>query len=592
MQEKKPSHFIAAIKLIYATAKLLLLGLFSGKALHYLKYLFMCLSEAARTTYHRINRALQELEGRRTQNLGMFSEALLSKIQKHATGLHSLLPYDERFTYSILILGEPNDLELTLRTIESAERQSPPQKEILVGFVSPPIQPIQDLLKERNLVWIENSSATSSALLNQMAEKAQGNMLILLEKNGWMRPDCLYRLEQYSRLLPPHENAVLYPDEYRIDSLGDLIQDDSRISTGDIHFPYHFSALSPACIMIPKKVWNQMGGLRTTLEGAHLYDLFLRLDLAGITLKRMPFSLVASHSKSTHPSHAKQALEEYAEKKNLHWQIEAGTLEGTLRAIPQKPPERLIHIIIPYKDHKAITIKGCKSALAQKGVEVIVTAVDNRSSDRSIAEELTKMGVEVLHIDEPFNFSRLNNLGVQRSIEGKKAPLLFFMNNDVELDAHALEEMTRWINQPHIGMVGCRYHYPNGLLQCGGIEYNNTRTPGYIYGCDQSEQFLPYEQLRLQRLLRVTDYIHGAGTLVQRSLFEAVGGFDEIGYPISYSDINLSMKIKARGCLCFYTPFATGVHHESLSRIVDSLEDVDHSTWFFEENRKFVYESM
>jgi GT2 family glycosyltransferase len=592
MQRKKKSNFQSALKLIFATWKLLLLGLLSGKGLHYLKYLFKCLADAAKTTYHRINRALQELEGKRTQNLGMFSDSLLTKVQKTATDLHSLLPKDDRYVYSILILADPNDLELTRRSIESAERQSPPRKEIIVGFLTTPTRQIQAFLAEHKIEWMDSPLNQSAVLLNQMAEKAQGSMLILLEKDAWMRPDCLYRLEQYSRILPCHENYVIYPDEYRIDPLGDLIKDDSRLSTGDIHFPYYFSALSPACIMIPKKAWDKLGGLRTSLEGAHLYDLFLRLNLEGVPLKRMPFPLVASRDKLTNPSRAIDALQQYAEKKNLDWHIEEGSLNGTLRAIPQQNKHSLIHIIIPYKDHKAITLQGCKSALAQKGVDVVVTAVDNRSTDHSIANELENMGVEVLHIDEPFNFSRLNNLAVQRTIKGKHASLLFFMNNDVELDEHALVEMCRWIDQPHIGMVGCRYHYPNGLLQCGGIDYNNTRTPGNIYDCDQSEQFLPYEQLRLQRLLRVTDYIHGAGALIRRSDFETVGGFDEISYPNSFSDINLSMKIKARGLLSFYTPFANGVHHESLSRITDSLEDVDHSTWFFEENRKFVYESI
>jgi len=43
------------------------------------------------------------------------------------------------------------------------------------------------------------------------------------------------------------------------------------------------------------------------------------------------------------------------------------------------------------------------------------------------------------------------------------------LNNDVELEKNAILEMSRWIEQPNIGIVGCRLHYPNGLLQHGGV---------------------------------------------------------------------------------------------------------------------------
>ena len=73
------------------------------------------------------------------------------------------------------------------------------------------------------------------------------------------------------------------------------------------------------------------------------------------------------------------------------------------------------------------------------------------------------MGVEVIHVDEPFNYSRLNNIAVIK-LNGAMHAITFYLNNDVDLDRNALLEMCRWIEQPGIGMVGCRLNYPNGLL--------------------------------------------------------------------------------------------------------------------------------
>lgn len=226
-------------------------------------------------------------------------------------------------------------------------------------------------------------------------------------------------------------------------------------------------------------------------------------------------------------------------------------------------------------------MKAVASILRQKGVITKITAVDNQSSDLSIGDELKKLGVEVLSISEPFNYSRLNNLGVRESQIGKDCELLLLVNNDVELEEGALEEMCRWIKQPHIGMVGCRLHYPNGLLQHGGIELN-PKGPTFQMSWLHVEKNLPFEFLGMTRIIRLVDAVTAACVVINRKIYLEVGGLDEVWHPVAYSDTDLAEKLRSKGLYCIYTPYATGVHYESITRTFDNIEDYEASRWLHE----------
>lgn len=205
-----------------------------------------------------------------------------------------------------------------------------------------------------------------------------------------------------------------------------------------------------------------------------------------------------------------------------------------------------------------------------------ITAVDNRSSDPSIAEAIKKLGGEVIHIDEPFNYSRLNNLAVNRTQTANDCDMLLFLNNDVELEPDALSEMVRWCAQPGIGMVGCRLNYPDGRLQHGGVRLYTGMKKAMRW--DHIEKFRSFDEMDESKTLGLFDAVTAACAMMKRKTFLEVGGFDEVWYPIGYSDTNLAIKLAARGLKCFYTPYGVGIHHESISRKT-SIEDFENSWW-------------
>jgi O-antigen biosynthesis protein len=74
------------------------------------------------------------------------------------------------------------------------------------------------------------------------------------------------------------------------------------------------------------------------------------------------------------------------------------------------------------------------------------------------------------------------------------------------------------------------------------------------------------------RRLQTQQYLSAvtaACLIVDRAKFEAVGGFDEQGFPIALNDVDLCLKLRARGWENFWTPYATLYHKESASRASD-----------------------
>ena len=105
-------------------------------------------------------------------------------------------------------------------------------------------------------------------------------------------------------------------------------------------------------------------------------------------------------------------------------------------------------------------------------VEVTFIIVDNGSEEKSTQvlfdqwKKRLNNQFRILHCDEPFNWSKLNNLAASVS----NSEILLFLNNDIE--AHNedwLEAMLQQVYRPNIGCVGANLVYSNGLIQHSGV---------------------------------------------------------------------------------------------------------------------------
>ncbi len=544
--------------------------------------------------YYRLCHSAEKLLYRHQTPIFRQNSDKLGRLAKSVKGLHSLLPRNPLYTYSLLIpVLKGCTPDYLKNCLEACLLQSASEFEVLVGVAHNAGTKFQTVIEEQKALshrikTIEISSPThdcnaTSWIYNCLAKEASGNFLILVAGEDWIRPDFTFRFEQVARLLKDPENHLFYCDEYTMDKEGKTVYFKEIRKDGVLHFPYYFYDKIRKGVMCSRVLWEKARGFRESApNGWEIYDFTLQLQQLKAKFQHLPFFLYARRDKQEENGTLPVIeLREYVRSLGLDWEIKGGFNQTTLRGIPKLSHVPQIHVIIPFKDQKILTLATVESLFRQTGVNIKITAVDNNSSDKSLAKELQDKGIEVLYSDEPFNYSRLNNFAVENTKIGIECEYILLLNNDVELDPGALLEMARWINQPHIGMVGCRLNYPNQTLQHGGV-YLNRKGPGDKMIWDHIEKGQRWDRLFEGKQLQVVDAVTAACALIRRSTFLEVGGFDEVWYPIAFSDTNLAERLKLKGLLCFYTPYASGIHHESISRDKENIEDFESSKFLQE----------
>jgi GT2 family glycosyltransferase len=204
----------------------------------------------------------------------------------------------------------------------------------------------------------------------------------------------------------------------------------------------------------------------------------------------------------------------------------------------------------------------CLDSLIQKTTyapyEIII--VDNDSESAEARAYFAGLKHRVLRYSGPFNFSAINNFAVEQT----DSPWLLFLNNDTEvIEKDWLTIMAEHIQRPEVGAVGPRLLYPDDTIQHGGI------VVGVGGIAEHAFRGLPAEAPGVCRQLQVTrnySAVTGACLLTRREVFNKVRGFDEERLPVTFSDVDLCLKIRREGYLVVYTPFAKLYHHESGTR--------------------------
>jgi GT2 family glycosyltransferase len=169
-------------------------------------------------------------------------------------------------------------------------------------------------------------------------------------------------------------------------------------------------------------------------------------------------------------------------------------------------------------------------------------------------------------VDEPFNWSRLNN----RAVAAVERPLLLFCNDDIVMLSHGWDDVLRGLlDRPEIGAVGARLLYPDETVQHAGMLFGWRGAT--IHDGLYESRWEPGPAGRWH-LTRAVGAATGAFLATRRELFLAHGGFDETALPVSHSDVDYALKLRASRLKVLYTPEITAYHHESKSRGLDHLD--------------------
>jgi GT2 family glycosyltransferase len=224
-----------------------------------------------------------------------------------------------------------------------------------------------------------------------------------------------------------------------------------------------------------------------------------------------------------------------------------------------------VSIVIPVYNHYRETI-ACLESIAEhtKAIPHEVILVDDCS--RFLARLMLNRvrGVTLLH--------NTNNLGFivscNRGAEESRGEYVLFLNNDTTVTPGWLEALLEtFASVPDAGFVGAKLIYPDGRLQeAGGVIWRDAS--GWNYGKTGDPRHPRYN------FRRETDYCSGACIMLPRSLFLALGGFDECYRPAYYEDVDLAFKVRKAGLRVIYEPAAEVIHHEGLTSGTDTSKGV------------------
>lgn len=175
------------------------------------------------------------------------------------------------------------------------------------------------------------------------------------------------------------------------------------------------------------------------------------------------------------------------------------------------------------------------------------------------ASVLPQPVVKAVKWDGPFNYSAINNYGVQFT----HGQYLLFLNNDIEeIDPDSIDEMIGYVQREDVGICGARLLYPDEDIQHAGVIMGMGGIAGAAF-VRTHDSDLSY----MHRAKCIQDYscVTAACLLTKRSLFDAVGGFTE-KLAVAFNDVDYCMKVRALGKLVVYNPYAKFYHYESKSR--------------------------
>ncbi len=232
---------------------------------------------------------------------------------------------------------------------------------------------------------------------------------------------------------------------------------------------------------------------------------------------------------------------------------------------PVAEPAPLVSIVIPTRDQLG-HLRRCISSVLEKTrygpYEILV--VDNQSIEPDTLAYLQSLkqvaNVRVLPFDEPFNYSRINNMAIAEA----KGELVCLLNNDTEvISPDWLGEMVGLLLSTGVGAVGAKLLYDDDTVQHGGDTVGSGGCANHLHsGIGANESGYTGRALVAQDLSAVT----AACLLTVRSLYVALGGLNEKRLKIAFNDVDYCLRVRQAGLRVVWTPHALLYHFESRSR--------------------------
>ena len=424
---------------------------------------------------------------------------------------------------------------------------------------------------ERNLGISENTNAC--------IRMATGEYIALFDHDDLLHPSALYEV---MRAICEHGADFIYTDE-------NTFSEDPR----DAYNPHFKPDFSPDTLrsynyichlsVFSRELLDSVGHFRSEYDGSQDYDLILRLTEKAKKVFHIRKILYywRAHKNSVAQdvaakpytvTAAKKALAAHLERCGLKGEVLDSSVPTTYHIKYEIDGNPLISVIIPNKDHTDdldICLKSLYEKSSYKNFEVII--VENNSTEKETFEYYEKIkqrheNLKVVIWTGIFNYSAINNFGVNYA----NGEYILLLNNDVEIiNGSCLEEMLMFAQRKDVGAVGAKLYYSDDTVQHAGVILGLGGTAGHAHKhFGRSHPGYMARASIVQNLTACT----AACLMMRRDVFDEVGGLDE-SFEVAFNDVDLCMKIREKGYLVVFTPYAELYHYESKSRGNDSTPE-------------------
>jgi GT2 family glycosyltransferase len=402
--------------------------------------------------------------------------------------------------------------------------------------------------------------ADEATALNHALSRASGEFIGLLSQHDTLAPHALFEVIRFAR---NYQADVLYTDEDTLDETGrrtapfckpDWSPDLCLSSLYACHFGVY-----------RRQVIEAAGGFPSVPVESLAYDVLLRCAELSERIVHVPRILYHTR-RPVQPSlglvHAdvKQVLRDALQRRQDAATVEDGPAPCTFHVRRQVRGLPLVSIIIPTRDRLNLLrrcLESIETRTTYRNYEILL--IDNGSQELRTLSYLAGLPHRVIRDNGPFNFARLNN----RAVAEARGEHLLLLNNDVEvITPEWLEALLEHSQRQEVGAVGAQLLYADGTIQHAGVvlgvrgiaghahKYLSAKSAGYF--------FFPH-------LIRNYSAVTAACLIMRKALYEEVGGMEErLG--VTFNDVDLCLRLRARGYLIVYTPHARLYHHESRSR--------------------------
>lgn len=420
---------------------------------------------------------------------------------------------------------------------------------------------------------------------NEAISMSTGDYIALFDHDDLLHPSALY----YVAKAAAEKNAdFIYTDELTFDTTVDnaitihLKPDFAPDNLRSNNYICHLTAFS-------RSLYNQVGGFRDEYNGSQDYDMILRLTEKAANIVHIPHVLYywRTHAASVASDISAKPYCIDAAHRALAAHLERCGLQGKVGTVYNSPGyykidydiegEPLISILIPNKDHTD-DLDRCLKSIFQKttyrNYEIII--IENNSEERETFAyyemiEAKHGNVKVVYYEGGFNYSAINNFGEQYAA----GDYILLLNNDTEVIVpNWLQEMLMYAQRSDVGVVGAKLYYPDNTVQHAGVVLGVGGVAGH------SHKYFPRGaggyMGRLSYAQNVSA-VTGACMMLRHSIYREVNGLDE-SLEVAFNDVDFCLRIREKGYLVLFTPFAELYHYESISRGDD--QDAEKSNRF------------